>query len=326
MKNLYPLKFSPIFLDKIWGGQKIKTELGKESCKLPACGESWEISGVQDHISVVSNGFLAGNDLEELIEIYMGDLVGEKVFKTFGIEFPLLIKFIDANADLSVQVHPNDVLAKNRHQAFGKTELWYVIQADEDAMLTTGFNQPVNVETFHKKQEEETLTDILNYVNVKSGEAYFIPAGTIHSIGKGVLLTEIQQTSDVTYRIFDYDRLDANGNKRELHNELAIDAIDFSTPKSYKKDFTTELNKSNEIVKCDYFTTNLIELDSELDKDIYEFDSFATYICIEGTCKISCANSEETITRGETILIPAIINQFKLKPLTKSAKLLEVHL
>lgn len=326
MKNLYPLKFTPIFMDKIWGGQKIRTELGKEECTLANCGESWEISGIQEQVSVVSNGFLAGNNLEELIEVYMGDLVGEKVFEKYGIEFPLLVKFIDANADLSIQVHPNDELSKERHLAYGKTEMWYILQADENSMITTGFNQAVSTELFKTKQEEEMLTDILNYVPVKKGDAFFVPAGTVHSIGKGVLLTEIQQASDVTYRIYDYDRTDALGNKRELHNELAIDAIDFAQKESYRVNYKKAANTRNEIVKCDYFTSNLLELDKKFVRDIYELDSFVIYICMEGECTLSCNDSAEKLKKGETILVPAIINQYSIKPANSKVKLLEVHL
>jgi len=286
MEGLYPLKFSPIYKDKIWGGDKIKSILDKDFGNLPNCGESWEISGVEENISVVTNGFLAGNSLDELIEVYMGDLVGDKVFEDFGIEFPLLIKFIDANDDLSIQVHPNDEMAKKRHNAFGKTEMWYVIQADKGSKLQVGFNKQVDKDEYLEKLEDNQLTDILNFEEVKAGDVYFIPAGRVHAIGKGILLAEIQQTSDITYRIYDYDRRDKDGNPRELHTDLALDAIDFTLYPEYKTNYQPQINESSELVKCKYFTTNSLEINAVVEKDYNELDSFVIYIYIKGTVKI----------------------------------------
>jgi len=325
MENLYPLKFTPIYMEKIWGGQKLKTELGKDFGDLPNCGESWEISGVPDHVSVVSNGDLAGNSLEELIEIYMGDLVGDHVYEKFSVEFPLLIKFIDANDDLSVQVHPNDELAKKRHQAFGKTEMWYVLQADKGARLNCGFNQPLDANKYLQMLSSGKLMDILNFVEVKSGDIFFTPAGRVHAIGKGTLLAEIQQTSDVTYRIYDYNRKDVNGNERELHTELALEAIDFTYHDNYRTDYKNELNKSTEVVSCNYFKTGILEFDQIIEKDIYPLDSFVIYICVEGEYEIVSPGMTEKVKKGETILVPASVILFQLNPLSKKVKLLEVH-
>jgi mannose-6-phosphate isomerase len=313
-------------MDKIWGGQKIKTELGKDFGNLPNCGESWEISGVSGNVSVVSNGFLAGNDLEELIEIYMGDLVGDRVYEKFSVEFPLLIKFIDANDDLSVQVHPNDKLAKERHQAFGKTEMWYVLQADQGAKLNSGFNKPLDTNEYLQKLSAGKLMDILNFTEVKAGDVFFMPAGRVHAIGKGILVAEIQQTSDVTYRIFDYNRKDANGNERELHTDLALAAIDFTYHDNFRTEYKAELNKSSEVVSCDYFKTSILEFDKIIEKDIYELDSFVIYICVEGEYEITGQGPAERAKKGETILVPASMSQFQLKPLNGKVKLLEVHL
>ncbi len=325
MKNLYPLKFAPVYLDKIWGGQKIKTELGKNFGDLPNCGESWEISGVPGNISVVSNGYLKGNNLEELIEIYMGDLVGDRVHEKFSVEFPLLIKFIDANDDLSVQVHPDDKLSGERHQAFGKTEMWYVLQADKGARLNSGFNQPVDADTYLQKLSSGQLTDILNFEEVNPGDVFFMPAGRVHAIGKGILLTEIQQTSDVTYRIYDYNRKDAHGKERELHTDLALAAIDFTYHDNYRTPYHTELNKSTEVVNCKYFNTSVLEFDRTIDKDIYHLDSFVIFICLEGEYAIGYNTGTERVKKGETVLIPASLNQFRLEPLSNNVKLLEVH-
>lgn len=326
MEGLYPLKFTPIFKDKIWGGNKIKTVLNKDYGDLPNCGESWELSGVEDNVSVVSNGFLAGNTLEELIEVYMGDLVGDQVFDNFGIEFPLLIKFIDANDDLSIQVHPDDELAKKRHDAFGKTEMWYVMQADAGSKLQSGFNQEVDQDKYLFKLEHNELIDILNFEEVAAGDVYFIPAGRVHAIGKGILLAEIQQTSDVTYRIYDYDRRDDQGNPRELHTELALDAIDYSLIPEYKTKYKLVPNESVELVKCNYFTTNLLDLDRIIEKDYNQLDSFVIYICLEGELVIETESGSESVQKGETLLIPAAIENVLLKPVSASVKLLEVYI
>ena len=326
MEGLYPLKFTPIYMDKIWGGNKIKTLLNKDFGNLPNCGESWEISACEGHISVVSNGDLAGNSLEELIEVYMGDLVGDQVFENFGIEFPLLIKFIDATDDLSIQVHPGDEMSMERHSAAGKTEMWYVLQADQGSKLQSGFNQTVDQEKYLEKLEQLELTEILNFEEVTAGDVFFIPAGRIHAIGKGILLTEIQQTSDITYRIYDYDRRDTKGNPRELHTELALDAIDWELHPEYKTKYQPKLNESVGLAKCKYFTTNLLELNQPIEKDYNKLDSFVIYIGLEGKLQIDTDSGSETLQKGETILIPASIENVQLKPLSATAKVLEVYI
>jgi len=326
MEGLYPLKFTPIYKEKIWGGNKIKTILNKDFGDIPNCGESWELSGVEGNVSVVSNGFLAGNTIEELIEIYMGDLVGDRIFETFGVEFPLLTKFIDANDDLSIQVHPGDKLAKERHNAFGKTEMWYVLQADPGAQLQSGFNQPVDEDRYLFKLEHNELTDILNFEEVRAGDVFFIPAGRVHAIGKGILLTEIQQTSDVTYRIFDYGRSDKEGVIRELHTELSLAAIDYTLYPEYKTKYTPKLNESVELVSCKYFTTNLLELTTTIEKDYNKLDSFVIYICLDGELQLETESGSEPVQKGETVLIPASIENVVLKPTSASVKLLEVYI
>ena len=326
MSDLYPLKFKPIYLDKIWGGNRIKTVLNKDFGDLPNCGESWEISGVEGNISVVENGFLAENNLQELVEIYMGDLVGDKIYKKFGDEFPLLIKFIDAQQDLSIQVHPNDELSKKRHNAYGKTEMWYVIDAEKDALINSGFNGEVTKEQYLRHAKDGTLTDLLHYDKVTEGDVFFIPAGRVHAIGKGILVAEIQQTSDITYRIFDYNRKDDKGNLRELHTDLAIDAIDFSYLDEYKTKYSVERNKSSELVSCKYFTTNILEFDTIIDKDYNQLDSFIIYISLEGDFEIEYEEKTVRVNKGETVLIPASLETFQLKPLTKKVKTLEVYI
>ena len=325
MNRLYPLKLRPRIKDKIWGGKKLREILGKEGASDKA-GESWEISAVQDNISVAENGFLAGNDLQELIEVYMGDLVGDKIYDKFGIEFPLLVKFIDATEKLSIQVHPPDELARARHNSYGKTEMWYIIQADKDAELISGFKRKADKETYLQHFNNNTLTDILNNVKVSSGDVIFLPAGRIHSIGAGILLAEIQQTSDITYRIYDFNRLDAEGKPRELHTDLAVDAIDYTYHEKYKQDYISKENESSEIIKCDYFTTNILDFNNQVEKDYVNLDSFVVYMCLEGEFEIIYYEKEvEKIKKGETILIPAELKNLKLNPV-RQTKILEVYI
>lgn len=325
MPGLYPLKFKPHYLPKIWGGNRLNTILRKDFGSLQNCGESWELSSVEDYVSEVSNGFLSGNSLTDLIEVYMGDIVGEKVFKKYGIELPLLFKYIDANDDLSIQVHPNDKLSKERHNAYGKTEMWYVIHAEEGALINSGFNRQVTKEEYINLLQEGRLHEVLKYDPVEPGDVFFIPAGRVHAIGKGVLLAEIQQTSDVTYRIFDYNRTDAEGNQRELHTDMALDAIDFSYIKNTKSKFEIEKNVTGEIVKCEYFTTNLLRFTQQIEKDIYVLDSFVVYMNLQGSFKIVFGEGEEIVDMGETILVPASLESYSLIPLSGEAKVLEVY-
>ncbi|MCY1720880.1 mannose-6-phosphate isomerase [Prolixibacteraceae bacterium Z1-6] len=326
MSGLYPIKFKPIFHEKIWGGNRMKTILNKDYGNLANCGESWELSGVEGNISVVSNGFLAGNDLNEIIEIYMGDLVGDKVYEKFGVEFPLLIKFIDAQDDLSIQVHPDDKLSKERHNAYGKTEMWYVAGTEEGALINSGFNQEVSREKYLEYLNAGKLTDLLHYDEAKVGDVFFIPAGRVHAIGKGCLVAEIQQTSDVTYRIFDYNRKDDKGNERELHTDFALDAIDFSYAREYKTKYTLEENKAVQLVSCPYFTTNIIEFTQDIDKDYNDLDSFVIYMTMEGSFDIVSEEGTETIEMGETVLLPASLESIQLKPNSERVKLMEVYI
>ncbi len=326
MSDLYPLKFKPICLAKIWGGNRLRTLLNKEYGKLPNCGESWEISGVEGNISVVKNGFLAGNNLQELVEIYMGDLLGDEVFKKFGEEFPLLIKFIHAQQDLSIQVHPNNELAKKRHNAYGKTEMWYVVDVEEGGLINSGFNKDISKEKYLEVSKNGKITDLLHYDKVNEGDVFFIPAGRVHAIGKGVLVAEIQQTSDVTYRIFDYNRKDEKGNKRELHTDFALDAIDFSYLDEYKTKYKIKQNHSSEIVSCNYFTTNILKFDRPIEKNYNQLNSFIIYICLEGGFEIEYEGGSVKVNKGETVLIPANLEAFQLKPLTKDVKTLEVYI
>ncbi len=324
VNQLYPLKFKPILKDKIWGGQKLKHVLNKKDASDKS-GESWEISGISGNISVVTNGFLKGNNLQELIEVYMDDLVGDKIFNFFGNEFPLLIKFIDADDLLSLQVHPDDELAAVRHGCYGKTEMWYVIQAKKDAELISGFNQKLDPKMLLSLLANGNIKEALHTEKVRAGDAFFIPAGRVHAINSGILLAEIQQSSDITYRIYDWDRLDETGQNRELHTQLGMDAIDFNVIDNSKINYTSELNQSTNLAECKYFTTNILRVDSKVIKDFYLIDSFVIYICTEGKVTfISGQGAKTMLNMGETVMIPAVLKEIEIIPLKKST-LLEVY-
>ncbi|MCM4156199.1 type I phosphomannose isomerase catalytic subunit [Gramella sp. AN32] len=319
----YPIKFRPILQDKIWGGDKLKKIFNK-STNSNSVGESWEISGVKDFVSVVCNGSEEGKTLTEIIAEFKGDLVGEKIYEKFGNDFPLLIKFIDAKTDLSVQLHPNDELAKERHDSFGKTEMWYILQADEKARLNIGFKETISKETYLDHLENGKITDILNFEEVKKGDSVFINTGKVHAIGAGVMLAEIQQTSDITYRIYDWDRVDDQGNSRELHTEQALDAIDFEKKDDYQLSYTKVLNESSEIASCEYFTTNFLPVQGKLEKDYSALDSFVIYMCVEGNGIIHLNDHMETIAQGQSILIPANAECVKIE--AENIELLEVYI
>ena len=322
---LYPLKFSPVYKTKIWGGNRFETLFRRKN--LPRhCGESWEVSDVPNSVSVVCNGFLKGNSLDELVEVYMGDLVGDSVYATFGNYFPLLVKFIDATDDLSVQVHPDDDLAWQRHNSCGKTEMWYVIDAEHDATLVVGLNRQISKNEYITAVEKGHLHDMLNVVPVNNGDVFFVPPGCVHAIGKGVLLLEIQQSSDITYRIYDYNRRDDNGNLRELHTDLAVDAIDFNCCNISRQNYAIKNNSSEKVVHCKYFTTNIFALDMPVERDYPEIDSFIIYVCVEGGCRIEYGDGNDSveIVAGETVLVPAVIKNLRFFP-DGRAKLLETY-
>ncbi|MEM6844920.1 MAG: type I phosphomannose isomerase catalytic subunit [Bacteroidota bacterium] len=312
MTELYPLKFRTIYKDKIWGGEKIKTVLGKDFAPLPNCGETWEISGVTGNISEVAEGALAGKNLQEVLATYQGKLVGEQVYQKYGDEFPLLIKFIDANDDLSIQVHPDDELAQQRHNSFGKTEMWYIMQADEEAQLTVGFNQPMSREKYLDAFEDGKLMSILNEEDVQAGDVYFLPAGRVHSIGKGILLAEIQQTSDVTYRIYDFDRRDDKGNTRELHVEQALDAIDYQEYDEYKTLYEKRENEVVDVVEAPYFVTSRLQFTENTSRDYADRDSFTIYVCVDGKAAIYSDGKSYPIKKGEACLLPASVKHVEL--------------
>ena len=322
--NLYPLKFEPILKEKIWGGTKLKSFLNKDS-KSNKTGESWEISCVKEDISIIANGFLKGKNLQEILSEYKEELVGKRVYNNYKNEFPLLVKFIDAQDDLSIQVHPDDKIAKERHNSFGKTEMWYVIDSDKGSELISGFNRTIDKETYLSKLKNDKITDILNTEKTKSGDVFSIPVGRVHAIKSGILLAEIQQTSDITYRIYDWNRVDDNGNERELHTDFALDALDFKKYDNYKTNYTVVKNERILLDKNPYFETNLYELNANKNLTYSNLDSFVIYMIMDGEVNIKFNSGLINAKKGETILIPATITELELNVIKKT-KLLEVYI
>jgi mannose-6-phosphate isomerase len=319
---MYPFIFKPILKEVIWGGTDIRPFKGLAPAGEPV-GESWELSHVEGEFSVVANGRLEGQTLDDLIAAYGARLTGEKVMQRFGRTFPLLIKFIDARDNLSIQVHPDDRLAGERHHSFGKTEMWYVVKAAPGAVLYSGFRHPVDVAEYVRRVEESSLTEALQCYEVQAGDVFFLPAGRVHAIGAGCFIAEIQQTSDVTYRIYDYDRKDADGKSRELHTALAKEAIDYTFHSDYRTVYAPQPNAVVRLVACDYFTTSLLDLSRPMSRDLATLDSFVAYICIEGRLTLCDEQQNElTVHRGQTILIPASTQSVTLTP-APAATLLE---
>ncbi|MEO9872432.1 type I phosphomannose isomerase catalytic subunit [Ekhidna sp.] len=321
MSELYPLKFKTIFKEKLWGGQKIKTILEKDFGELENCGETWELSGVSGNISEVENGSMAGSLLSDLVSQWKDKLVGEKIYQRFSDEFPLLIKYIDAAEDLSVQVHPNDELAQKRHNCPGKSEMWYIIQADENASLINGFVKETNKVEYLDHFHSGRIMELLHSEKVKKGDVYYLPAGRVHTIGKGLFIAEIQQTSDITYRIYDFDRVDKEGNKRDLHTDMALDALDYSKPNDLKSEYSETVNQTNTAVSSPYFTTNKLNADKNLKIDRSNIDCFKIYIGVSGSGEIA----GESIKLGEVILVPASMKNYTIEPEGK-LELLETYI
>ena len=322
---MYILKFDEIYKHPIWGGHKISTYKEK-NLEHHSIGESWEISAVEDNISVVANGQDAGMKLTDLIARDGARLVGTHVWKKFGTTFPLLIKFIDACDNLSIQVHPNDELALKRHNSFGKTELWYVIDAEPGAGLYSGLAQAITPDEYVQRVANSSIMDVLQFHQARHGDVFFLPSGRIHAIGKGILLAEIQQTSNITYRIFDYNRIDKNGTPRELHTEWAQEAIDYKLYNNLKTSYEPCTNQAVELVECPYFTTNLLHIDNEHRRNLKQSDSFVIYMCMRGSVVITAENGANIeMKQGETCLVPAAISNVLLSP-SPEAELLECYI
>lgn len=314
----YPLVFNPIIKERIWGGTKLRDVLHKPIVSNIS-GESWELSTVPGDVSVVANGALEGTDLNAVVALNPEAVLGKKVVAQFGDQFPLLFKFLDAREDLSIQVHPNDALAKERHNSFGKTEMWYVMQADPGAQLIVGFKEDSNAEAYQTALAQHQVVDLLAKHSVQKGDVFFLETGTVHAIGAGTLIAEIQQTSDITYRIYDFDRRDAQGNLRELHTELALEAINYQRTES-KKTYAQNTNVSNVMVNCPYFTTSFIPLTDTASVHCTN-DSFTVLMVMEGDCALLYGDKKMELTKGTTILLPAALEAVQLKG---NAELLEI--
>lgn len=322
---MYPLKFEPILKQTIWGGEKIISFKHLDS-DLKEVGESWEISGVADNESVVANGADKGLTLLELVRKYKEELVGESNYARFGKEFPLLVKFIDAREDLSIQVHPNDELAKKRHNSKGKTEMWYVVSADKGAKLRSGFSEQITPKEYKDRVFNNTITDVLQEYEINSGDVFFLPAGRVHSIGAGAFIAEIQQTSNITYRIYDFNRKDSNGKMRELHTDLAREAINYEVLDDYKTEYEALQNEPVELVASPYFTTSIYDMNEVISCDYSELDSFVIYVCVAGGCSIKDNEGNEIeMNAGETVLLPAAIQEITIYPKENGVKFLETY-
>ncbi|KAA6320779.1 Mannose-6-phosphate isomerase ManA, partial [termite gut metagenome] len=319
------LKFEPILKQVLWGGDKI-IPFKQLNDTLDRVGESWELSGVENNESIVANGFYKGFTLTEIVRKYGGELMGEANYARFGNRFPLLIKFIDAKQDLSIQVHPSDELAKKRHNSMGKTEMWYVVDADKGAKLRSGFSEQITPKEYKERIQNDTITEVLQEYEIHKGDVFFLPAGRIHSIGAGAFIAEIQQTSDITYRIYDFNRKDANGKVRELHTDLAREAIDYEILTDYRTHYDALKNEPVELAACPYFTTSIYDMTEEISCDYSELDSFVIFICIEGACKLT-DNEKNVITlhAGETVLLPATTQTITVTP-DDTVKLLETYI
>lgn len=321
---MYPLKFEPILKQIIWGGDKI-VPFKNLHTDITGVGESWELSDVEGSESIVANGPDKGLNLTQLVRRYREELVGEANYTRFGNKFPPLIKFIDAKQDLSIQVHPTDELAKKRHNSFGKTEMWYVIDADKGAKLRSGFSEEITSKEYKERVHNNTITDVLQEYEIHPGDVFFLPAGRVHSIGAGAFIAEIQQTSDITYRIYDFNRTDAQGNKHELHTELAREAINYEVLDDYRTQYEPVLNEPVELVACPYFTTSLYDMTEEISCDYSELDSFVIFICVEGACNLNDDQGNQlTMKAGETVLFPALTQNVTINP-EGTVKLLETY-
>ena len=336
---MYPIKFKPILKTIVWGGGKIARFKGVNTSQ-EHIAESWELSGYPGDESVVANGALAGKTIEDLVKEYKGMLVGEHVYARTGNQFPLLFKFIDALSDLSIQVHPNDELARKRHGTNGKSEMWYVVDAEPGAHLYSGLSVEITPEEYERRVADGTIIDVLARHDVQPGDVFFLPAGRIHTICSGCFVAEIQQTSDLTYRIYDYGRLGLDGKPRELHTELAKDAIDYKVYPDYRKEYTPVKDAETELISCKYFTTSLFDLDKKVTKDLSGIDSFLVVMCISGSGTLTDAEpvfDEEgrrgptkghrtTLRQGETVLIPATSVGVTFSPAENGMKLLACHI
>lgn len=325
--KLYPFLFKPDFHSMIWGGNRLRSFKGIEPSKEPI-GESWEVSAVPSSISIIANGAWEGIDLISVINEYPEAILGKKVNEKYQGKLPLLVKLIDANKDLSIQVHPNDEMAMREHGKMGKTEMWYIIKADEGAHLYAGFKQQITPEEYQKRIVDGTIVDVLADHPVKSGDVFYLPAGRVHAICGGIMLAEVQQTSDLTYRIYDYNRLGLDGKPRELHTELAAQALNYHVEANYRTEYKETPDKAIQIMDTPYFDVRVIDMTKPMHRDMMKYDSFIITMCIEGGCKIHVRSTDDEIIlrEGNSTLIPSAIADYDVIPINGTARILDAYI
>lgn len=324
---LYPFLFHPNLHTVVWGGHRLQVYKGLQSTDEPI-GESWEVSAVPSSTSIISNGSFAGRDIISVISEYPEDILGKAVNEKYHGQLPLLVKFIDAEHDLSIQVHPNDEMAQREHGKMGKSEMWYVIKADEGSHLYAGFKQEITPEEYQQRIADGTIIDVLADHQVKAGDVFYLPAGRIHAICGGILLAEVQQSSDVTYRIYDYNRPGMDGKPRQLHTELAAQALDYHVEENYRTEYVDNPNKAIQIIDSPYFDVRVMEISKPFHRDLRKYDSFIISMCIEGDCKL-CVRStgdEILLRQGSSTLIPAAIADYDVLPLHHTTRLLDAFI
>ena len=325
--QLYPFLFEPNLHSVVWGGNQLRPYKGLEPSNEPI-GESWEVSAVPTSTSIIANGEFKGKDLITVINEQPEAILGKAVNEKYHGKLPLLVKFIDAKRDLSIQVHPNDEMAMREHGKMGKSEMWYVIKAEEGAYLYAGFKQEITPEEYQQRIAEGTITEVLANHQVKPGDVFYLPAGRIHAICGGILLAEVQQSSDVTYRIFDYNRPGMDGKPRELHTELAAQALDYHVEKNYRTEYSEILDKAVQIIDSPYFDVRVMNINQPMHRNLVKYDSFVITMCIEGDCSIRVRSTEEEylLKEGNSMLIPAAIADYDVTPLNGSSKLLDAFI
>ncbi len=326
MSNISPLRFEPYYKPVLWGGQRISSFKGVLPHNEPI-GESWEISGLEGYESKVAEGKFAGTSIDKLLSLHGKEILGNRLYQLYGNKFPLLIKFIDASKDLSIQVHPDDTLASNRHKCWGKTELWYTLDPMPGAYIYSGLQSSITPDQLKAHIDNSTFSDVLAKFYPRRGDLFYLPAGRVHSIGAGNLILEIQQTSDITYRVYDYNRTDLNGKKRELHIDLALDAIDFRVHEDYMRHIEPLSNREIVLKECPFFSSSLISLDHKFRLQVARYNSFRIIIATKGKGAIADNfGNETTIRQGDTLLIPATTQWIDIIPHSESLEIVTAYI
>ena len=325
--SLYPFLFKPNLHPVVWGGNRLRPYKGLAPSDEPI-GESWEVSVVPGSTSIISNGELVGRALDEVIESDPENILGKSVSERYGGRLPLLVKFIDAKRDLSIQVHPNDEMAQREHGKMGKSEMWYVIKADAGSHLYAGFRQHITPYEYQHRVADGTITEVLADHPVKAGDVFYLPAGRVHAICGGILLAEVQQSSDVTYRIYDYNRPGMDGKPRELHTELAAKALDYHVERNYRTEYAESHNRAIQIIDSPYFDVRVMQVTAPFHRNLLKYDSFIISMCIEGDCKIRVRSTgtEIVLREGNSTLVPAAIADYDVTPLNGKTLFLDAFI